>query len=69
MLMVCPLMTVVTGALSGPIEKVRPAMTASEGPTEKVKPPAVTAERLGLELGSAIVVLASPIPCGPILTV
>lgn len=44
-------------------------MTASEAAIEKVNPPAVTVEKLGLGCGSATVVLARPMPCGPMLMV
>ncbi len=47
MLMVWPLMTVVIGALPGPIVNVWPAITASDAATEKVNPPAVTVEKVG----------------------
>ena len=60
----------VIGVLPGIILNVLPSTTASEGDTENVRPPAVTT-LVGWELvlGSATVVLARPIPCGPMLTV
>lgn len=70
MLMVWPLMTVVIGELPGPMVKVFPSITAADGPTENVSPPAVTVEKVGSDArGSGIVVVARPIPLGPMVMV
>lgn len=67
--MVWPLITVVIGELPGPMVKVLPSMTTADGPTENVSPPAVTVEKVGSDArGSGIVVVARPIPLGPIVT-
>ncbi len=68
-LIFCPLTTVVTGVLPEEIVKVWPSMIASDGVKENVRPAAVATEKVGSDFGRATVVLASPIPCGPILTV
>ena len=68
--MVWPLMTVVIGELPGPMVKVFPSITAADGPTANVSPPAVTVEKVGSGArGSGIVVVARPIPLGPIVIV
>ena len=69
-LIVCPLRTVVMGALPGEIWNVLPSTTASDGDSENVSPAAITM-LVGWELtfGIGIVVVANPIPCGPMLIV
>ena len=58
------------GVLPGKIWNVLPSTTASDGDSENVSPAAVTM-LVGWELafGIGIVVVANPIPCGPILIV
>ena len=69
-LTVCPLRTVVMGVLPGEIRNVLPSTTASDGDRENVSPAAVTT-LVGWEsaFGIGIVVVANPIPCGPMLIV
>lgn len=62
-----PLMVVVMGTEPGPMEKVLPLITACEGDMEKVRSPSVTMEYVGR--GRATVVVASPMPLGPMLIV
>lgn len=70
MLMVWPLMTVVIGELPGPMVNVFPPITAADAPTANVSPPAVTVEKVGSDArGSGMVVVARPIPLGPIVMV
>lgn len=62
-----PLMVVVMGTEPGPMENVFPLITACDGDREKVRSPSVTMEYVGL--GRATVVVASPMPLGPMLIV
>lgn len=62
-----PLMVVVMGTEPGPIENVFPLITACDGDREKVRSPSVTMEYV--DLGRATVVVASPMPLGPMLIV
>lgn len=62
-----PFMVVVMGTEPGPMENVFPLITACEGDREKVRSPSVTMEYVGL--GRATVVVASPMPLGPMLIV
>lgn len=62
-----PFMVVVMGTEPGPMENVFPLITACEGDREKVRSPSVTTEYVGR--GRATVVVASPMPFGPILIV
>lgn len=60
-------MVVVMGTEPGPIENVFPLITACDGDREKVRSPSVTMEYV--DLGRATVVIASPMPLGPMLIV
>lgn len=62
-----PLMVVVIGTEPGPMENVFPLIMACDGEREKVRSPSVTMEYVGL--GRATVVVASPMPLGPMLIV
>lgn len=64
---ISPSMVVVMGTEPGPMENVFPLITACEGDKEKVRSPSVTMEYVGL--GRATVVVASPMPFGPMLIV
>lgn len=64
---ISPSMVVVVGTEPGPMENVFPLITACEGDKEKVRSPSVTMEYVGL--GRATVVVASPMPFGPMLIV
>ena len=68
MVTTCPLMLVVIGTEPAPIRYVFPPITASEGERENVKSPRVTTEKLG-SAGNGTVVVARPIPFGPMLMV
>jgi hypothetical protein len=67
MLIVCPLTTLVVCVAPGPIVNVVPSITATEEPSKNVIPPAVIVEN-GPPKGGMVVV-ANPMPSGPILMV
>jgi hypothetical protein len=66
-LIVWPLTTFIVGVAPGPIVKAVPSITITEELPENVTPPAVIVE--SDPMGGGMVVVANPMPCGPMLIV